>query len=351
MRICPRLSETQVKELEIRLKTTKNWLEARKIQAILLLNQNINLKTISYLIQLKRSRIFSLRQLFLKVGLKAVDAKPRKVESLLTKKQLKEIEIALKTKKPLELGYKEEDFWTTHILADYIEKTHNVKYKSKTSYYLIFKRVKFTFHKPGRIYEKRDGQEVLRWRIETAKTIREAWLKPNTVILCADEMLLSTQTTIQKIWLPQGEYPQITVSNTRKNISIYGFLNLKTGKEHAFLAEKQTMVETEKQLKKLRHVYPKQKYKLLILWDNPGWHRGSVVQEFVKKDKNMEIIYFPPYSPEENPQEHVWKEGRSKITHNQFIPSLKQTALKFITYLNQTKFNYSLLGFKSNGRM
>jgi transposase len=336
--------------LEHRLKATKNWLEARKIQAILLLNQNINLKTISYLTQLKRSRIFTLRQLFLKVGLRAVATKPRKVESLLTKRQLKEIKITLKTKKPRELNY-EEDFWTTSILADYIDKTYSVKYKSKTSYYLIFKRVKFTFHKPQRIYEKRNEREVLSWRIKTEKIVRESWLQPKTIILCGDEMLLSTQTTIQKLWLPQSEYPQITVSNTRKNISIYGFLNLKTGQEHAFTAEKQTMCETEKQLKKLRRIYPKQKYKLLILWDNPGWHRGSLVQDFIKKDKNIEIIYFPPYSPEENPQEHVWKEGRSKITHNQFIPNLKQTALKFITYLNQTKFNYSLLNFKSSVRM
>lgn len=321
----------------------------KRIQAVLMLDASESIPKIENLTTLKRSRIFGLRKLYLAKGFKAIKGKPRKVRTLLTNNQLKKLRKTLKSKRPVDLGYEGERFWTTTILADYIERDYQVKYRSKTSYYLIFKRIKFTYHKPGRVYVKRNEKEVRKWKRATKPKIQKVWPEENTVILCADEMLLSTQTTIQRIWLPEGEYPEIEVANTRKNKSIYGFLNLKTGQEHAFVAEKQTMIETEKKLKEIRKIYPTQK--LLLLWDNPGWHRGSRVIDFVKNDGKIKIISFPAYAPEENPQEHVWKTGRSKVTHNQFIPKLEETVKDFLAYLNQTKFPYSLLGFKSTGGM
>ena len=173
------------------------------------------------------------------------------------------------------------------------------------------------------------------------KPLQKAFEDPETILLCEDEMVLSSQTTFQKIWLKKGEYPKIEVSNTKTNRSIYGFLNIKTGQCHAFMRERQNMVITAEILKKIRGFYPNKK--ILLLWDGAGWHRGSVVQNFIQEDGNIETIYFPPYSPEENPQEHVWKKGRSSITHNAFIPDITLTAQRFIDYLNITLFPYKLL--------
>lgn len=134
--------------------------------------------------------------------------------------------------------------------------------------------------------------------------LEEAWQDPETVILTEDEMKLSTQTTFQKIWLPEGEYPKVAVSGTRKSKSI-------------------------------------------ILWDGPGSHRGKEVSGFVKDDGRIELVYFPPYTPELNPQEHIWKEGRKEVTNNQFIPDVEKVAVDFVNYLNNKSFPYSLLGFSA----
>lgn len=140
-------------------------------------------------------------------------------------------------------------------------------------------------------------------------------------------MVLSSTTTFQKIWLKKGEHPKIEVSNTKKNKSIYGFLNIKTGQEHAFIKDWQNMHITVEVLKEIRALYPDKK--IMPFWDGAGWHRGSAVQDFIKEDGRIEIIYFPPYSPEENPQEHVWKAGRSNVTHNTFIPDIKKSCNPF----------------------
>ena len=99
---------------------------------------------------------------------------------------------------------------------------------------------------------------------------------------------------------------------------------------------------TKEILEKIRRMHPKQK--ILLLWDSAGWHKGSVVQEYLKQDGNFEILHFPRYAPEENPQEHVWKSGRSAVTHNRCIEDIDEAADGLIKYFNQTKFNYKIAG-------
>ena len=343
----PKFSAKQ--ELELRNLVYRNEHSSREVkraQAIILLDKEIDIPAITSLTGLGRSQIFNLRSNYLKNGLLAVADKNKKnPKELLTKKQRNDIIEAVKAKTPGECDkyFERNEYWTTGILGKYILRKYAVAYKSKTSLYLIFRQSKFTFHKPGRVYQKRDEVEVKKWR-KTAKLIVEkAFSDPNTIILCEDEMVLSTQTTCQKIWLPQGEYPKIEASNKKENRSIYGFLNVKTGAEHAFKTDWQNMYITAKVLKNIRKIYPAQK--LLLLWDGPGWHKGQEVTKYIKQDKGIATLHFPKYSPEENPQEHVWKKGRSAVTHNVTIDDIDKTTDKFVKYLNANKFNYSLLGF------
>jgi DDE superfamily endonuclease/Winged helix-turn helix len=233
--------------------------------------------------------------------------------------------------------------WSTAILGELIKEKYGVVYKTRRPFYLLFEGARFSFHKPGQVYEKRDELKVQAWKEEIKPRLEEAFCDSNTVILCEDEMVLSSITTFQKIWLKKGEYPKIEVSNTKRNKSIYGFLNIKEGTEHSFVKDWQNMYITVEVLQEIRIIYPGNK--ILLFWDGAGWHKGSAVQDFIREDGNIDAIYFPPYSPEENPQEHVWKAGRKTVTHNKFISNIVETADKFVGYLNANKFPYSLCDF------
>jgi transposase len=343
MERCAKLTDGQIQELKVFLKNKRHsQKEIRRAQSVLLLNQSIDIEVIQMTTGYSRRRIFFCRKSYLQKGLQGITDKRKKpITNLLTAKQRQEVNAILSNEKPKAYGYK-SNHWTTAILADLIEARYNVKYKSKTSYYVIFKENKFSFHKPGKVYEKHDPVKTAKWREEITPKLKSAMNDDDIIILAEDEMVLSSQTTFQKIWLPQGEYPKIEVSNSKVNRSLYGFLNIKTGKTHTYKKERQNMFITVECLKSLRKSYPKKK--LLIFWDGAGWHRGSEVQKFIESDKNIEATYFPPYSPEENPQEHVWKAGRAHVTHNRFIKNIDTVTNEFVKYLNSTVFNYSLLG-------
>lgn len=340
MEKCDKINNKQKRELQAVINNSRSsGREVRRAQAVIMLDAKTTIEAIIALTNYSRRQIFDLRKNYLKKGIAVIlENKKGKPKELLTKNQLKEIVKTIKTKNPRDYQY-DSDYWTTGILGDFIETEHMAKYKSKTSIYLIFKQAKFSYHKPDRLYQARNEEEVKQWKKDAKIKVKQALQEKDTIVLAADEMSLSTQTTVQKVWLPQGEYPKIEVAVKRDARSIYGFLNIKTGQETAFKAKWQTMYATYEVLEKLRKVYPDQK--LLLIWDKAPWHKGHRARQFIKDDGNIETLDFPRAAPELNPQEHVWKNGRSKVSHNRFIDNIDQATDEFVDYLNKTTFNYS----------
>lgn len=346
MKRSPKLTKEQIQTLNTFIKQgNRSGREARRAQAVLLLNEDVHAEAITTVTGYKRRQAFTLRKRYLAKGTSALeDARKGKPKELLTKQQRNDLFEKLRNTTPENYGYK-ADYWTTSILANYIERQYEVRYKSRTSYYLMFRKARFTYHKPGKVSERRNEQDVQEWRKKIKKRIQEAWNDPHTVILTEDEMHLSTQTTTQKIWLPQGEYPKIEISRKRESRSVYGFLNIKEGKEHTFKTKWQNMYITAEIIPEIRKLYPDKT--ILLVWDQAGWHKGKEAQHAIREDGGIETIYFPTAAPEENPQEHVWKNGRSRISHNKFIENIDVATDEFVSYLNSTTFSYSLLGFSA----
>jgi transposase len=131
-----------------------------------------------------------------------------------------------------------------------------------------------------------------------------------------------------------------------KDVAFMDFLDIKIGQEIAFKAERQTGEISAQILKKVLDQY-KHKKKILLFWDNAPWHKNKAVRECLAGYINVELKNFPPYAPEENPQEHVWKDGRAHVTHNKFIADINVAARELLGYLNNTIFQYKFFGFKA----
>ena len=64
----------------------------------------------------------------------------------------------------------------------------------------------------------------------------------------------------------------------------------------------------------------------VIIMDQAGWHKSK---DLVVPN-NIEIIYLPPYSPELNPVERLWKHMKTNYIHNRIFDSLKQMIDKMV---------------------
>lgn len=164
---------------------------------------------------------------------------------------------------------------------------------------------------------------------------------PDTVILAEDEASLYLQATTMRVWSPVGQTPSVRVDTQRDMVHFYGCLNLSTGEQTAMNAQTMNSDTTALFLAQVAQRYPDSS--ILLLWDRAKWHGGQAVREFLAAHPRLEVMNFPPSSPDLNPQEHVWKLTREKVSHNHQIPKLSELAEAFESHLVDSVFKSTFL--------
>jgi transposase len=62
---------------------------------------------------------------------------------------------------------------------------------------------------------------------------------------------------------------------------------------------------------------------MVILLDNARYHHARILRDWLwKQRKIVQLLFLPPYSPQLNPIERVWKLARRLCTHNKYFPTL-----------------------------
>lgn len=164
---------------------------------------------------------------------------------------------------------------------------------------------------------------------------------PHGQVIAVDEMSLYLQATTTRLWAARGQTPIVRVSGQREHVHFYGALNVRTGHEFVLPRPEMTSAETADFVRNLLHCYPDQP--LLLLWDRARWHKGQAVCALLTNHPHVETLFFPPASPDLNPQEHVWSLARANVSHNHTLPDLATLRDAFLRYLDTTPFRFRWL--------
>lgn len=161
------------------------------------------------------------------------------------------------------------------------------------------------------------------------------------MILAEDEASLYLQATTMRVWAPVGQTPTVRVSTKREMVHFYGCLNLTSGEEYAMRTQTMNSETTAAFLEQVAQHNPNNP--ILLLWDRAKWHGGQAVRDFLAENPRIEVMKFPPGSPDLNPQEHVWKLTRERVSHNHLISHLPALADAFENHLTNSVFKSSFL--------
>ena len=138
-----------------------------------------------------------------------------------------------------------------------------------------------------------------------------------------DECHFQQHGTRCRMWVPpEDKDPIVLQAPTRKSVALFGAVNTETGKLVTMLTPKFNAETFEIFLRKLlRH--RKRSGKMALILDNARYHHAKKLRPLLKKyQKVLRLDYLPPYSPELNPIERVWKLLRKNCTHNQYFETL-----------------------------
>lgn len=249
------------------------------------------------------------------------------------KEQLKEI----LSKPPSEYGIPKE-YWDISTLKRYIKAEFGVEYESDESYRLIFVLHNYSFHLPDTFDRHRDEGRVVKRIKEIRREIKPLLKESGWIIFTSDECRIIWETEIRRLWLPKGQKTVIKVERKRKAQSFIGFLNLKSGEELLYTLSWQKQDTIIPVLENLVVKYPDKR--ICIIWDNARFHHGKKLKKKLSTTlKSIHLINLPPYAPDHNPQEHVWKYGKDKLANDQ-RKSLEETVQAFITIVTGRKYHY-----------
>jgi transposase len=145
-----------------------------------------------------------------------------------------------------------------------------------------------------------------------------------------DEVHFQQHGSRCRMWVPpEVDDPVCLHAPTRKSISFFGAVRLADGK--LVMSQPKGMFDAQtcwQFLRKLEGPARRAGRKTVVIADNARYHHASLHEDWRREVAEHFSLYFlPPYSPELNPIERVWKLIRRSCLHNRYFPDLRDVVL------------------------
>ena len=164
------------------------------------------------------------------------------------------------------------------------------------------------------------------------KKIDDIAKMPDAVLVFQDEVHYTLQSNITAMWAPRGSKPKVKSYPVKDKVSYSGFIIPESGE---LVVTKPSWFNYETVIQSLREFLeakpcPEGK-KYCVVLDNAPWHKKAIrliwteqLEEYADIREKVEYLSLPPYSPDLNPIEQVWRKTRREKTHNRFFNVLSK---------------------------
>lgn len=186
---------------------------------------------------------------------------------------------------------------------------------SNSTAHRLLKDLGFSYITPRPAHYK---QNKTAWENFKKNLEKEMIANPNFEVFFFDEARFGTHSKIGHGWFKTGERTSVFKKLGFKNFYLYSAVNPKTGLDVSLVMPN---VNTENMNAFLEEMGNKlSDKKILLIMDQAGWHKAKLLQI----PSNIKIFYLPPYSPELNPIERLWRYIKDNVLKNRIYETLKQ---------------------------
>lgn len=207
--------------------------------------------------------------------------------------------------------------WTAKLLRHHIFRFYRIRISVQTAWRII-RRLGYTRQRPGRVPAGGDERARNAWR--AALAIAEQNCPADSLILFADEAGFNIDPTIAARWAPRGQQPKLPTNGQKSHFSVIGAISRDRIHYHFKIAKNvdsavfcEFLSELHQRFSGFRRIY--------LVLDNVGFHRSQRTRRFAQQlnAPSVLLVHQPPYSPDLNPIEPVWREIRVRHTHNRVL--------------------------------
>jgi transposase len=196
------------------------------------------------------------------------------------------------------------EVWTCDRVADVLWEEFGVSY-SRSQVSRILKQLGWTPQVPITRAIQRDEEAIERWRVQSWPALKAKARRERRVLVFVDESGFYLLPGVVKTYGPKGQTPVVDEWQTRDHLSVMGGVTPQ-GKVYSLV--RPTSLNGLHSIEFLLHLGRLAADRLLVIWDGSPIHRRVELQEFVEEaGDHIHLEPLPPYAPDLNPVEWMWR--------------------------------------------
>ena len=235
-------------------------------------------------------------------GLKAkpLAGRPPKLDD----KKLKWIYNAVAQRNPLQFRF-QFALWTREMVATLIKEKYGIRLAANSVGRLLA-QLGITPQKPLHRAIERDEALVQKWLKAEYPKIKRMAKAQAADIYFGDAAHIRSDHHAGRTWGKKGETPIVMATGARHGMSLISAI---TSKGHMrFMIKETGGVNADVFIEFLKRLLIGAKRRIFLIVDRGPAHRAKKTKAFVGTlGGKLQLFYLPPYSPDRNPDELVWK--------------------------------------------
>lgn len=293
--------KSKIKQLHRKCKQRKH---ADKLKAILLLADGFSCVEVGKILLLDDDTVRTYRNTYLNQG----------AESLLNDNNKGRIAfVSSEQLEALEKHISQNVYTDSKGIVVWIKNEFGINYTSSGITSLL-KRLGFVYKKPVLTPCKANIEKQEEF-VKQYKELKEN-LSDQDQLYFMDGVHPQHNTIASYGWIKKGQTKYLKTNNGRQRTNINGALNLQT-KKLLYVEDKR--INSQTMIALLVLILKKQKQgKIYIVLDNARYYHSKIVKEFLKEHPRIILKFLPPYSPNLNIIERLWKILKKKVVYNKF---------------------------------
>jgi transposase len=220
--------------------------------------------------------------------------------------------------------------WTSQIIRILIRRKFGISL-SRASVCRLLNQLGLSAQRPlWRAYQQ-DPERVERWLNEEFPKIRRDAKRLGAEIWFADEAGVRSDAHAGTTWGPRGRTPIVSTTGARFGLNLISAVSRQGHFRFMCVSGRVNADVFIRFLKRLIH--NSQKMVFLIVDGHPT-HKALKVRRYVETiSKNLRLFCLPPYSPELNPDEHVWNDLKNNGIGRKVITGPNQMKREVLSHL------------------
>ncbi len=304
------LSQDEISKLKAAHKATKKKREADRIKAIIFLGTGWTIREVSEAIFFSEETVRNCLKRFETGRLEALLKENYKGYS----GKLSESNI-----EQLDNHLKHNTYASTKEIVSHVSKQFKVEYSISGMNDLLHK-LGYTYKKPKLIPGKADAKAQEKF-IELYKELKQT-KGANDPIYYMDGVHPQHNSVAAYGWIKKGEVKELKSNTGRKRLNINGAINIEDMNPVVGYSKSINAQSTISLLKKIELKHPAAEF-IYTICDNARYYRSRKVQEYLEKSK-IRIVFLPPYSPNLNLIERLWKYFRKIVLNNKYYETFDE---------------------------